>query len=213
MNKATKKHRLPGWLYEALPYVYLAAGVFVMFFLNNNWGIFSGIVLVLAGATVSIMRLTYRKGGNGKGISDEDNQILEVETIESGSTQLVWNKKYESGNASIDDQHRELFEIANNLLDAMHDGKGKGVLMELTDSLLNHTKFHFSSEEALLDAWGHPQTESHKKYHQRLLEKALDLREKLEQGSLMYHDVFTFFVNDLVLQHIVEEDMKFRHQI
>ena len=107
MNAETIKYKLPSWLYEALPYVYLASGILVMFVLDNNWGVFSGVVLVLAGATVSIMRLIYRRGPNGEGLSNRGNKILEIETLESGSLQLVWNKKYESGNSGIDAQHME----------------------------------------------------------------------------------------------------------
>lgn len=184
-----------------------------MFVLDNSWGMFSGVVLVLAGATVSLMRLTYRKGPNGKGVSNRGNKILEIETLESGSLQLVWNKKYECGNSGIDAQHMGLFEMGNKLLDAIHSGKGQRELMVLTDRLLDHAKTHFSSEESLMEAWGHPLTEEHKKTHQCLLEKALELRERLENGRLLYHDVLSFFINDLVLRHIIEEDMKFFHQI
>ena len=184
-----------------------------MFFLNNNWGIFSGVVLVAAGALVSIMRIKYRKFGHGGGASSVDKRMLEIETLESGSVQLVWSKKYECGNSGIDAQHKGLFEIGNNLLDAIHDDKEKGVLLTLTDRLLDHVKSHFSSEEALMESWGHPLTEEHRVSHQYLLDKAQDLREKLDNGSLLYHDVFTFFINDLVLRHIVEEDRKFFFQL
>ena len=213
MNAATIKYRLPGWLYEALPYVYLATGALVMFFLNNSWGIFSGAVLLSAGAAVSIMRIRYRKFHGNGGASSVDKKMLEIETLESGSVQLVWSKKYECGNSGIDAQHKGLFELANKLLDAIHDGKGKGVLMNLTDRLLDHVKSHFSSEEALMESWGHTLTEEHKVAHRYLLDKAMDLREKLDNGSLLYHDVFTFFINDLVLRHIVEEDRKFFFQL
>ena len=213
MNEATVKYLLPGWLYEALPYVYLASGILVMFYLDNIWGMFSGVVLVLVGAAVSIMRIFYRRGQNGEGTSEGDNKTMEIETLESGSLQLVWNKKYESGNSGIDMQHKGLFEICNKLLDAIHEKEGRGVLMSLTDNLLDHVKSHFSSEEALMESWGHPLTEEHKVAHHALLEKALGLREKLENGNLMYHDVFSFFVNDLVLKHIVEEDRKFFFQV
>ena len=213
MNTATINHRLPGWLYEALPYVYLMTGILVMFVLDNIWGMFSGAVLVLAGALVSIMRINYRKSGNDREFSSRDSNSLEIETLESGSVQLVWNKKYECGNSSIDAQHKGLFELGNKMLDAIHHNKGQAVLLDYADRLLDRVESHFSSEEELLEAWGHPLTHEHREAHRYLLEKASDLREKSEHGKLLYHDMFAFIINDLVLRHIIEEDSKFFFQI
>ncbi len=213
MKTATKTYRYPDWLYNAFPYLYIATGLLVIFTLSNNLGIFSGVVLLSAGAMVFYMRVTYQKDLDERGISNGDNNILEIEILDSGAAQLIWGKNYESGNSSIDEQHRKLFEIGNTLLDAIH---GEGLYSRMTvlvDRLLAELKTHFSSEEALLTAWGHPLTETHKEAHQKLLKKAFALREKLKVGRLSYQEVFAFFINELVLQHIIQEDKKFFYQI
>lgn len=213
MKTATKSYRYPDWLYNAFPYLYIASGILVIFALGNIWGIFSGAVLLSAGASVFYMRITHRKDLDEKGINNWDNDILEIETLDSGAAQLIWSKQYESGNSSIDAQHRKLFELGNTLLGAIHREDQYSLLNVLVDRLLGEVETHFSSEEALLSAWGHPLTEEHKKAHQKLLKKAFVLRDNLEIGRLSYEEMFAFFVNDLVLQHIIQEDKKFFYQI
>lgn len=69
------------------------------------------------------------------------------------------------------------------------------------------------SEEELLETWNHPLTKEHKLAHQNLLTQANDMQEKLEEQTLSYQDVIDFYVNHLVLNHIIEKDKKFFFQI
>ena len=79
--------------------------------------------------------------------------------------------------------------------------------------LIEDTKHHFSSEEALLESWDYLEIEKHKEIHHNLLDDAYALREEIEKGHLSYRDVMNFFLNDLVIHHIVEEDRKYFHQV
>lgn len=49
------------YFYEAIPYLYMVAGMLVAAVLPNLWGVFSGGVLILAGVMVLTMRRRYRK--------------------------------------------------------------------------------------------------------------------------------------------------------
>lgn len=49
-------------VYEILPYVYMASGVLAMLVLTNLVAVFSGLLLILAGALVWILRSDHRRG-------------------------------------------------------------------------------------------------------------------------------------------------------
>lgn len=51
----------PNWLYEPLPYLYVAAGVTTIFGLGSLPAVFSGVMLIVAGVTTFSMRVRYRK--------------------------------------------------------------------------------------------------------------------------------------------------------
>jgi hypothetical protein len=51
----------PDWLYEALPYVYVIAGIAVIAKLGNALSIVSGGLLISAGVFIWWMRRTFRQ--------------------------------------------------------------------------------------------------------------------------------------------------------
>lgn len=51
----------PNWLYEPLPYIYVAAGIATIFGLGSLPALFSGIMLIIAGFTTASMRYRHRK--------------------------------------------------------------------------------------------------------------------------------------------------------
>jgi len=51
----------PVWLYESLPYIYVAAGAITIATLQHPLSLFSGCLLMAAGATVFKMRMGERR--------------------------------------------------------------------------------------------------------------------------------------------------------
>jgi len=213
MVEYKQNYPLPGWLYGALPFIYVFIGAYVLLKLDNNLGIFSGAVLILTGLFVFKMRQAARPAARKREVGNDNIKTLKVATGASGSIQLVWRKAYECGNSGIDAQHQGLFEAGNDLIDAIYSRRLQSDVTAMIDILLAHVEAHFTSEETLLATWDHPLTEEHKQAHQHLLERAVRLRDKSIKGELSFPDVLSFFVKDLVLKHILEDDKKFFHQV
>ena len=51
----------PAWLYELLPFIYLAVGLVVLISLKGALSVLSGALFVAAGVQVLLMRNSYRK--------------------------------------------------------------------------------------------------------------------------------------------------------
>ena len=60
---------------------------------------------------------------------------------------FVWNDSYSVKVAELDNQHKKLIGLINQLYDAMKEGKGKDVLEVIFTELIEYTKNHFSAEE------------------------------------------------------------------
>ncbi len=54
--------KLPNWLYEPLPFLYVAAGALALWRLDDVVGELSGLLLISAGLVIANMRHEYRKG-------------------------------------------------------------------------------------------------------------------------------------------------------
>ena len=78
---------------------------------------------------------------------------------------IPWLTAYEVKVAEIDEQHRELFRMFNQLMDALWDGKGKDTIKEMLDFTASYAVSHFATEERYMLQYGFPGYMDHKKLH------------------------------------------------
>lgn len=116
----------------------------------------------------------------------------------------------ETGNGAIDQQHRQLIQAINDLLDACAQGKGRAELAKTTQFLYSYTAKHFADEEKLQLQSGYPDYENHRKYHESFKKTVNELMQKLEQQGPTV--VLVGEVNSAVagwlINHIKKEDVK-----
>ncbi len=123
---------------------------------------------------------------------------------------LVWQEVYECGEPTIDHEHRELFDLANALIDAfLSGGEGFGRIAPAYDRLLQHIVSHFKDEEALLAKHGYAGLDGHSRIHARLVDRALELRGELEAGIASLGNVVEFLAAEVVARHLFRADRDF----
>lgn len=83
------------------------------------------------------------------------------------SEQFPWREAYLTGIPNIDDQHRRLFDIVNQVF-AVQDPER---LQQLVMELYRHTRNHFRDEEAFLKGVGFADLERHRRQHDALLDR------------------------------------------
>jgi diguanylate cyclase (GGDEF)-like protein/hemerythrin-like metal-binding protein/PAS domain S-box-containing protein len=123
---------------------------------------------------------------------------------------LIWHEAYECGEATIDQQHRKLFELADRLIESAftRDENPKQFDFAL-NKLLAHVVQHFADEEAVLALHRYASLEEHTNAHKRLIERALELRDAAASGGVTIGELANFLANEVVAQHMLKEDRKF----
>lgn len=118
-----------------------------------------------------------------------------------------WRQEYESGDATVDTQHRQLLVLANLLFDAVKDGREENILKKSFEALLVYTRQHFDDEEQLLAERKCSLLAEHKDDHRRLAEELNDLWEEDAMGFAdeMARTLEAWVINRLV-PHMVEDD-------
>jgi hemerythrin len=122
-----------------------------------------------------------------------------------------FTKDLETGNALIDQEHRELFAAINRLLDACHKGAGRSEISTCVRFLQNYVDKHFSDEEKLQLESGYVEYMTHRLYHESYKVVVKNLSAKLERDGptiTLVSEVNTSIAGWLA-GHIRSEDKKF----
>lgn len=125
----------------------------------------------------------------------------------------------------IDEEHRHLFELINDVMELLHNNAVTDKyhqLNELLDNLKEYADTHFKHEEAYMESIKDPELAMQKKQHQEFCEKidALDIKSKdseeeqqetLEEMMLyltkwLYHHILGSDIMIGKLQPLKEED-------
>lgn len=122
---------------------------------------------------------------------------------------LSWSRSYECGDAGIDAQHRQLFEMVNRLLAAFLDNAPRAACLAIIHELLTALTQHFRDEEEVLRSRGYPDTDHHAELHATLLEAAGNLAERYERADLPLDEALEVIANEVVARHMLDDDTKF----
>lgn len=120
-----------------------------------------------------------------------------------------WKDIYVVNVAEVDEQHKKLVALINELHQAMLVGKGKEVMSKILSDLVDYTVYHFGTEEKFFDQYEYPETELHKKQHKELTDQVLAVQKKYEAGEKVLTIDVMNFLRDWLHDHIVGSDKLF----
>jgi len=122
---------------------------------------------------------------------------------------LKWMPGYSVKIEEMDNQHKKLMELANEVHDAVTKSKGNEKVNSVLNDLIVCIKEHFTAEEQLLRRIKFPHYSSHKAEHEKLTQKVIDLLKRLasEQGNTGYE--LLHFLRTWLVDHIQEKDMQY----
>ncbi|HET6437056.1 MAG TPA: bacteriohemerythrin [Anaeromyxobacter sp.] len=89
----------------------------------------------------------------------------------------TWTQAIAVGHPTIDEQHRELFARADELLEAMKSGRAGEELLNLLAFLKQYVAEHFGTEERLMDDHRYPSAAAHKALHTEFVRRLKENEE------------------------------------
>lgn len=123
---------------------------------------------------------------------------------------LVWHHSYRCGEPSIDQDHFEVFDRANQLIQAsMEFADEPARLSAALDNMIQCVSTHFQQEEKVLARYRYPDQEQHALQHRYLISQLGDVWHRADSGELTIGDLVTFLVQEVVVKHLFHEDRKF----
>lgn len=152
----------------------------------------------------------YRAKGEGRNRVEAEMPLLHQQTTDGpGIARLVWSHEYDTGDGTIDLQHRQLFELGNRLLGAMTGGASREQIAERTGEFIRSMETHMKSEEDFLARIGYPEREAHAAQHRHLTERARQLLDRYRTARLELAELLHFVIYEFSAQHLLVEDGKY----
>src|SRR3989338_1239899 len=124
---------------------------------------------------------------------------------------MEWTQEYSVKIAGIDDQHKKLIEIINEVHESLStEGSKKEAINKVIGELYDYTKYHFSAEEELMRKFSYPQYINHKSAHDTFIMKVVQFQDEFRQGRILVLSVEVIrFVRDWLFKHILTVDKQY----
>jgi hemerythrin-like metal-binding protein len=120
---------------------------------------------------------------------------------------FVWDDNYKTGIIEIDQDHKRLVNLINDLYEAMQDGSGGALLLPIFSALKQYTQTHFAKEERYMIECGAPGQENHFREHKQMIAKLADLEKRHRHGEAAISLQTLTFLRDWLKNHICQIDL------
>lgn len=152
----------------------------------------------------------YVAKSSGRNVVAQASDVSEDANKEIAySTKLVWKDLWDCGEFHIDEQHRELFRLSNELLHTFVDEQVNEQTMTILDAFIYHVQKHFRYEEAVLNKIEYEQALMHKNIHQTILKKGIMLKEQYLNKEIELVKLYSYILDEVIVGHLLNEDIKF----
>jgi hemerythrin-like metal-binding protein len=119
---------------------------------------------------------------------------------------LTWNPDMSVGVRVLDEDHKKLIAMINELHASMLQGHSHEVVGGVLRRLANYTVEHFQREEKLFAQTGYPAAAGHKREHEKLKAQVMVEIQKFQAGSASIGMETLTFLRDWLKHHIQESD-------
>src|ERR1035437_1544712 len=123
---------------------------------------------------------------------------------------ITWNDNLSVGVKALDDDHKRLVGMINELHDAIMLGRARDVLSGVLDGMVKHTQTHFAREEQFFVQTGYRGRAAHKREHDNLTRRVKTLQAEYNGGEPLALSIETIgFLKTWLVAHIQGSDKKY----
>lgn len=119
---------------------------------------------------------------------------------------VCWTEAMSVGVARIDEQHKRLVEMINELGQAIGAGRGQAAMRDIVGCMRLYAQEHFRTEEEAMGVSRFPGRTSHVSEHDAFIELVQDLEAALDQGGVVSATATWRFLWDWLANHIQGPD-------
>jgi len=132
--------------------------------------------------------------------------------MENSKTDIVtWSPTYSVGVKVIDDQHKGLLDLVNDLYNHVtgNEDEEREYFKNVIDQAIQYVKVHFGTEEKIMIYTHFPGYKEHKKAHDTFVLTIVDNVRNFMSGKRLFLHDFTRFLKEWILTHIAIMDKQY----
>lgn len=122
---------------------------------------------------------------------------------------MTWKEEFSVGNRTLDDQHKKIIDMINEVRNISPDSKLEQV-SEVVDKMLNYSLVHFEAEEKLMKESRYSGFPDHIKLHEAYQKKVVSLCEAATLQVSRLPEIIANYLEKWWEVHILQEDMKYK---
>lgn len=119
-----------------------------------------------------------------------------------------WDPSLETGSEIVDRQHRQLYDLINELHDSIVENHDREIQDDVLVRLMRYAELHFDDEENLMRSVGYPALADQQRMHRDFKAEAARLTETYRSGEVLLPITLAVFLHDWLVKHIRIEDRK-----
>lgn len=96
---------------------------------------------------------------------------------------FLLTQEFMVGIPEIDQQHAQLVDLMNSVVDGHRSGLPHKKLSALIDAMVNHAIYHFGFEERLQEHAGYPFLKAHQKSHVQFAKRISEFQTRFNDGE------------------------------
>ena len=136
-----------------------------------------------------------------------NNLTIENETRED-NVFIKWNPLYDTKHKIIDEQHKELVNIINDLYMSTIDHKANKneAFINAAKRCIEYANYHFKTEEKIMNIINYSDTENHKAMHREFYNEVINQVKNYQEGQPFIANKLVKYLKDWLLEHIAFRD-------
>jgi len=113
-----------------------------------------------------------------------------------------------TGYKKLDDQHRLLLSMFDDLMNALLEGRASEIIFELLLKLKKYAYYHFNSEEKLMKNINYPDIQTHSEEHNKFRKIVYKYIKEYKSNYYLITSETTDFLYSWISFHIMLSDKK-----
>ncbi len=122
---------------------------------------------------------------------------------------ILWDEIYQTGIASIDDQHKHLISRINRMFEAMMQSKAKEELAYIIDELQKYRHYHFSTEEDYMQKAGYKELDAHRQEHDTFTVRVDEFMKRYQEGDEGLTAELMVYLTTWIHEHLSGTDQNY----
>ena len=121
---------------------------------------------------------------------------------------LEWKPEYSVGIASMDDEHREMIALINDVYAKLGTSPDADTIEDCLEEIFKTISLHFALEERIMREQGYDEYEDHKEDHEDLLDEIRDLMDAFVNSPTQGARMLEERLSDWFAQHFASFDAR-----